>query len=72
MGRSAPRPGNDTSYGGGGRNTILGGDGDDALVGGPGDDCIIGGAGDDDSVLWEFSVPNGHDDSYSVAFRYEY
>ena len=64
--------GNDTIYGDRGRDTILGGNGDDVLAGGPGDDCIIGGAGDDDSVLWVFSQPNGTDESYSVAYFYQY
>jgi Ca2+-binding RTX toxin-like protein len=64
--------GDDTIYGEAGRDTILGGDGDDVMAGGRGDDCIVGGAGADESVLWMFTVPNGHDDSYSVAFRYEY
>jgi Ca2+-binding RTX toxin-like protein len=64
--------GNDNIYGAEGRDTILGGNGNDVMGGGPDDDCIIGGAGDDESVLWVFSVENGNDDSYSVAFRYQY
>jgi hypothetical protein len=64
--------GNDTIYGGGGRDTILGGDGDDVLAGGPGDDCIIGGAGKNESVQYLYSQSNGNDDSYSVAYRYDY
>jgi len=64
--------GDDTIYGGEGRDTILGGGGDDEMAGGPDDDCIVGGAGADHSVLWMFTVPNGNDDSHSVAFRYMY
>lgn len=64
--------GDDEIYGLGGRDAILGGAGDDVLAGGPGDDCIVGGPGSDHSVLWMYTVANGNDDSYSVAYRYLY
>ena len=64
--------GDDVIYGGGGRDTILGGNGDDILAGAQDDDCILGGAGADVSVLFCYTVPNGNDESYSVAYRYEY
>ena len=55
-----------------GNDLILGGNGDDILTGAQDDDCILGGAGADEAVLFYYTVPNGNDDSYSVAFRYEY
>ena len=64
--------GDDVIYGDGGRDTILGGNGDDILAGAQDDDCILGGAGADESVLFYYTVPNGNDDSYSVAYSYQY
>jgi Ca2+-binding RTX toxin-like protein len=64
--------GDDYIYGGGGRDTILGGAGDDVMGGGPDDDCILGGTGFNQSVLWEYTVENGNDESHSVVFKYEY
>jgi hypothetical protein len=64
--------GDDVIYGDAGQDTIVGGNGDDTLAGAQDDDCILGGAGADESVLFYYTVPNGSDDSYSVAYRYQY
>ena len=64
--------GDDYIYGDTGRDTIIGGDGDDVMDGAQGNDCVNGGAGDDWSVQHVATIPNGSDDSHSLAFRYDY